>query len=61
MAQVLNILEEWLLGRGWGYERIDGSVGMSQSLTLVFSCGNMHWLELDCKLETSTKVAQCCA
>ena len=25
--QVLDILEDWLLGRGWGYQRIDGGIG----------------------------------
>ena len=23
---VLNILEDWLIGRGWGFQRIDGAV-----------------------------------
>ena len=24
---MLDILEDWLVGRGWGYQRIDGGVG----------------------------------
>ena len=27
MEQVLDILEDWLIGRGWGYQRIDGAIG----------------------------------
>lgn len=26
---VLDVLEDWLQGRGWGYVRLDGAVGLS--------------------------------
>ncbi|KAK9805875.1 hypothetical protein WJX73_000130 [Symbiochloris irregularis] len=29
-TMVLDLLEDWLLGRNWGYQRIDGSVGSSE-------------------------------
>ena len=26
---MLDLLEDWLIGRDWGYQRIDGSVGIT--------------------------------
>ena len=38
LLQVLDILEDWLAGRDWGYQRIDGSVGELTSLMLHLCC-----------------------
>ena len=32
---VLNILEDWLVGRGWGYQRIDGAVSKLPATQLL--------------------------
>ena len=44
-SQVLDILEDWLTGRRWGFQRIDGTVGaplprlvQTHSLTSVSVC-----------------------
>ncbi len=40
---VLNILEDWLTGRGWGYQRIDGGI----SKLLFCSCTTLMVIGLD--------------
>ena len=32
---MLNIMEDWLQWRGWGYQRIDGSVGKHNSSSVA--------------------------
>ena len=46
---VLDILEDWLDHRGWGFQRIDGDVSKAQTHTrplpltsLVLFCGSTH-------------------
>jgi hypothetical protein len=33
--QVLDILEDWLIGRGWGYQRIDGGIGLMRLSLMI--------------------------
>jgi SNF2 family DNA or RNA helicase len=33
-TRTLDVLEDWVTGRGWGYERIDGGCGCCASLPL---------------------------
>jgi SNF2 family DNA or RNA helicase len=36
---VLDILEDWLVQRGWGFQRIDGEV--SESFSTIVDCSGM--------------------
>ena len=38
---VLDVLEDWLNGRGWGYQRIDGSVSKSLLLRKGETCKSL--------------------
>lgn len=50
-TQVLDILEDWLQGRHWGYQRIDGSVGALPAHPQSCIRPNLHcWRSLDCSL-----------